>query len=176
PPSVSRSIARLDHPQQCSRASRAATRGAVGVCARACPRRACDHSHPKRLELRGAYRGTGTPHFTQTVHHEADSLHGFSRRRGRVSDLLSRQHLRGSRRSRGAGRALERESTISAGAPVILFHRTVVRRRTGRKPAADPPGRGALRRQRYPWRLPQAYCARAVSTSTIFSTLTIRSI
>src|SRR5208282_1015461 len=34
--------------------------------------------------------------------------------------------------------------------PAILFHRTAVRRRTRRQPAADPPGRGALRRERNP--------------------------
>ena len=37
-------------------------------------------------------------------------------------------------------------------------------------------GRIALRRQRDTWRVPQAYAARAVRTSRIFSTLTMRSI
>ena len=79
-------------------------------------------------------------------------------------------------RARAPGRALERENAVGARAPVILFRRAAVRRRTRREPLADSHGRGALRRQRDPWRLPQAYAARAVSTSTIFSTLTMLSI
>ena len=109
-----------------------------------------DESHAKRRKLRGSSGGSGTAHIAAAVGNEADSLHGFPRGRGRLSDLLSREHLLGSRGGGTKGRARERYDAVVAGTSAVLLRRTVMRGGARGTPSAVAYGRGTICRERNP--------------------------